>query len=105
MLVWVLIGLALVKVPIAALMLWLPFRMDERLTDPESSDGDSEDGSGGGGGPTRRRPPSPRPRRGPHGLPPQSPPRMRRPGGRRWPIAIPARCGTSERAVTPGARA
>ena len=91
MVLWVLIGLALVKVPIAALMLWLPFRADERLIEPESSEGDS-DGSGGGGGPTRRRPPSPRPRRGPHGLPPQSPPRVRRPGARRRPTVVPARC-------------
>jgi hypothetical protein len=104
MVLWVLIGLALVKVPIAALMLWLPFRTDERLIEPESSEGDS-DGSGGGGGPTRRRPPSPRPRRGPHGLPPQSPPRVRRPGTRRAPTLVSARCATSERAVTPGTRA
>ena len=79
---WIAIGLAMVKLPIAALMLWLPFRNDEAMNAPPPS---SEDGSDDDGG-LHARPHGPvpfgarprRPRRGPHGggaAP--SPPRVR----------------------------
>lgn len=104
MVLWVIIGLALIKIPIAALMLWLPFRADEKMIAPESSTDESDD-PGGGGGPTPGRPPSPRPRRGPHGLPPQSPPRVRAPGVQRTPVAGRAGHRVSERPAVPGPRA
>lgn len=80
--------MGLVKLPIAALMLWLPFRNDEatRATEPP---GQSDDDGGSialPAGPLNPRPRSPspsgsppgRPRRGPHGSPPPpSPSRVR----------------------------
>jgi hypothetical protein len=87
---WMLILLlmALIKLPIAALMLWLPFRNDEAMTTAERP-GQSDDGGGSlslPAGPLEPHPrsplssgPSPRhPRRGPHGAPaPPSPRRVR----------------------------
>jgi len=80
---WLVIALVLglFKLPLAALMLWLPFRNDEAVATPPSS----EDGSDDDGG-QRTLPHGPRPfgahprrpRRGPHGgdaAP--SPPRVR----------------------------
>lgn len=80
---WVLLVLlAAIKVPLAALMLWIPFRSDEAMTarhgDAAAADGGADDGGsktlpGGPGQPYRhdpRRPLQPRPigpRRGPHG--------------------------------------
>ena len=91
---WVLIlTLGLIKVPIAALMLWIPFRSDSALHSlppTESAEGDApgEDDGGSrtlpglGGGPRSggpRHPRTPRGRRGPHGSPaPPSPARIRR---------------------------
>jgi hypothetical protein len=91
--VWILIGIvAAVKLPIAALMLWLPMRSDQRALPPRagaSEDRGDEDGGTGSGPPERERPRSPLPRRGPHGEPPPaSPPRVRGPG-RREPVARP----------------
>jgi hypothetical protein len=69
---WLVIALilGLVKLPIAALMLWLPFRNDEAVkAPPPSEEGSDEDG----GQRTRPHGPIPfgthprRPRRGPHG--------------------------------------
>ena len=87
---WLLIALVLglIKLPVAALMLWLPFRNDEAVSVPPSSSDDGSDDDGG----QRTLPHGPRPsgahprrpRRGPHGgdaAP--SPPRVRtgaRPG-------------------------
>jgi len=105
MVLWVIIGLALIKLPIAALMLWLPFRSDERLIASDAPDGGSDEPGGGGGGPAPGRPPAPRPRRGPHGLPPQAPPRVRAPRVRRAPSIERARCGAREPATLPGSRA
>jgi hypothetical protein len=86
---WMLIALlALIKLPIAALMLWIPFRNDAAMNAPEPP-GQSDDDGGtratpaGPMDPRPRRPPSsgPRshpPRRGPHATPsPPSPPRVR----------------------------
>lgn len=80
--IWLFIGIvALVKLPLAAVMLWYPFRK-ERLADQvdgeEPPDGD-DGGPGGSGGP--RRPRLPAPRRGPHrdGAPPPPPARIRLP--------------------------
>jgi hypothetical protein len=90
----VIVLLGLVKLPVAALMLWIPFREDQamRVVSPAMTEtdgsGDSEDDGGSvalPASPLHPRPRSPRPRprrRGPHGsdaTPPLSPPRIRRP--------------------------
>jgi hypothetical protein len=84
MAIWVFIVLiVMVKVPIAALMLWMPFRNDSAMSVPaQDADGESGDEDGGGQDPPGgSRPRAPRPRRGPHQeLPPPPPPRMRSPG-------------------------
>ena len=97
MVVWVLVGLTLIKLTIAALMLWVPYRTDEQLADPEDSDSGSDDGGGGG---SPRRPPKPRPRRGPHGLPPHAPARVRRPSRTRAPRVHSLGCATDGRTGT-----
>jgi hypothetical protein len=95
---WLLIlGFGLVKLTIALLMLWLPFRFDEALVslpragENENDAADEDDGGtktlpGAPRRPSPHRPPprlplrGPRgPRRGPHGTPaPPSPARSRR---------------------------
>jgi hypothetical protein len=81
--VWFVILAALIKLPIAGLLLWLPYRYDESMRMPEATDGSDEDGGSKAlpGGPLNPHPrtPLPRnPRRGPHGSPaPPSPPRLR----------------------------
>ncbi len=81
---WLLIVLlGLIKLPIAALMLWLPFRNDPVLRASEPPDRSDDDGGSralpaGPLDPRPRRPlpSSPRcPRRGPHGSPPPPSPR------------------------------
>src|SRR5262245_32741718 len=83
---WMLIvTLALIKLPIAALMLWIPFRNDAAMNAVEPPDRNDEDGGShalpaGPLDPRPRRPlpsgPFPRfPRRGPHASPPPPPPR------------------------------
>ena len=86
---WMLIVLmGLIKLPIAALMLWIPFRDDTALNASEPPEQSDDDGGirvlpAGPLGPHPRRPlPSGRfprsPRRGPHGSqPPPSPRRIR----------------------------
>ncbi|HEX9481108.1 MAG TPA: hypothetical protein VF927_03315 [Solirubrobacteraceae bacterium] len=80
---WVLLLAGLIKLPIAALMLWIPFRYDESQIATEASDSNEDDGGSKAlpGGPLNPHPRSPfprRPRRGPHGSPsPASPPRVR----------------------------
>lgn len=75
---------AIIKLPIAALMLWIPFRDDPATCAPESTDSGEDDGGSRAlpAGPLDPHPrgPLPRlPRRGPHGSPaPASPPRVRR---------------------------
>jgi hypothetical protein len=82
---WVLLLAGLIKLPIAALMLWIPFRYDESQVVSDVSDSNEEDGGSKAlpGGPLNPHPrgPLPRlPRRGPHGSPsPSSPPRARKP--------------------------
>ncbi len=87
---WLLIVmLALIKLPIAALMLWIPFRSDAALSVAEPPESDEDGGShalpAGPLDPRPRRPlpsgPFPRrPRRGPHASPaPPAPPRVRAP--------------------------
>ena len=84
---WTLIVLlGLIKLPIAGLMLWMPFRNDS-ATNTNEPPGQSEDDGGSRvlpAGPLDPRPRRPlpsgprRPRRGPHGsLPPPSPRRVR----------------------------
>ena len=81
--VWIMMLAALVKLPIAGLMLWIPFRNDEAMNTGDASDSSDEDGGskalpGGPLNPHPRMPRPPRPRRGPHGSPaPPSPPRVR----------------------------
>jgi len=81
--VWILFAAALVKIPLAGLMLWMPFRNDEAMPSPDPSDSSEEDGGskalpGGPLDPHPRAPRTPRPRRGPHGSPaPPSPRRVR----------------------------
>ena len=77
---WLLIVLlaVLIKVPIAGLMLWLPFRNDEAMRVPEKPDSSDEDGGSKtlpGGPPSPRSPLPHLPRRGPHGAPPPPSPR------------------------------
>jgi hypothetical protein len=82
-LVFTLIGL--VKLVVASLMLWLPFRSDSAMTALEEDERSGSDDDGGTmtlpGAPTEPHPRLPlphRPRRGPHGSPsPQSPERVR----------------------------
>jgi hypothetical protein len=81
--VWMVLLAALIKLPIAGLLLWVPFRYDESMRAPEAQDSSEEDGGSEAlpGGPTDPHPrgPLPRnPRRGPHGDPaPPSPARIR----------------------------
>jgi hypothetical protein len=79
---WLLLALlSLIKLPLAALMLWMPFRDDEAVQCPEPPG--SSDGEGGAralpAGPLDPRPSRPAPhlprRRGPHGSPSPPPPR------------------------------
>ncbi|MHB1538465.1 MAG: hypothetical protein ACYCUM_08105 [Solirubrobacteraceae bacterium] len=87
--VWVLVLLlAVVKIPIAALLIWMPFRSDRAAVagEVDGEDGDAPPSDEGGGGsrkpqspPRGPHPRSPRRRRrgrGPHGTPP-SPRRVR----------------------------
>lgn len=78
--------LGLVKVPIAALMIWIPLRSDAAMEAGEPADSSDEDGGSKTlpGGPCDRHPRAPRrgpsPRRGPHGgAAHPSPTRTRRP--------------------------
>jgi hypothetical protein len=83
---WTLIALlALIKVPIAAMMLWIPFRDDAamRVADAPGSQDDDGGSHATPAGPLDPHPrrPLPRgprsrsPRRGPHGCPPPPSPR------------------------------
>jgi hypothetical protein len=83
---WLLIVLlALIKLPIAALMLWMPFRNDPAMNTAEPPDRSDDDGGSRAlpAGPLDPRPRRPlpsgpfprRPRRGPHPSPPPPSPR------------------------------
>lgn len=85
MAVWILIALvAVVKLPIAAAMIWAPFRNERSVPDEPGDERSCMDDAAPDDGPpddSRPRRPAPRPRRGPHSeLPPPSPPRVRAPG-------------------------
>src|ERR1700689_203882 len=72
--VWILLLAALIKLPLAGLMLWIPYRYDESARSPEASDSSEEDGGSKAlpGGPLNPHPRTPlprKPRRGPHGSP------------------------------------
>jgi hypothetical protein len=81
--VWILFFAALVKIPLAALMLWIPFRNDEAMNAKDIPDSSEEDGGskalpGGPLNPHPRSPRPPKPRRDPHGSPsPPAPSRVR----------------------------
>jgi hypothetical protein len=80
---WILMLVALVKIPLAGLMFWLPARYDEAMRAPDVGDSSEEDGGSKAlpGGPLDPHPRAPLPhgpRRGPHGSPaPPSPSRVR----------------------------
>jgi hypothetical protein len=82
--VWILFAAALVKIPLAALMLWMPFRNDEAMISREAPESPEEDGGSkalpaGPTDPHPRSPRPPRPRRDPHGSPsPAAPSRVRK---------------------------
>lgn len=91
---WILLLVALIKLPIAALMLWIPFRYDEAMQAPEAPDSSEEDGGSRAlpGGPLDPHPRAPlpnKPRRGPHGSPSPPPPaRVRGPAAPSRPVRI-----------------
>ncbi len=77
--VWILLLAALIKLPLAGLMLWIPYRYDESTSSPEPTDSSEEDGGSKAlpGGPLDPHPRAPlprKPRRGPHGSPSLPPP-------------------------------
>jgi hypothetical protein len=78
---WILLVSTLViKLPIVALMLWIPFRNDEAMSSPDTPGSNEDDGGSKAlpGGPLNPHPRSPLPRwprRGPHGSPPSPAPR------------------------------
>jgi hypothetical protein len=74
--------LGLIKLPIAALMLWLPFRNDEAMNAPKSAGTSDEDG-GSKTLPAPPRQPGPRRPSGDPRLPGDSPPVSPRSGSRR----------------------
>jgi hypothetical protein len=83
---WLLITLmGLVKLLVASLMLWLPFRSDsamialgdENRSDSEDDEGGSKTLAGPPSDPHPRLPLTHLPRRGPHGSPSSSPARVR----------------------------
>jgi hypothetical protein len=92
--VWILFLAALVKLPLAGLMLWIPFRNDEAMSAPDVPDSSEEDGGSkalpaGPTDPHPRSPRPPRPRRDPHGSPsPSSPPRVRTRTHRTAPLRV-----------------
>jgi hypothetical protein len=96
----VLLGLGLIKLPVAALMLWLPFRSDAALEShpPTESPADSSDEDDGGSKTLAGEPRDPHPRLHPrvprHGRGPH-----RGPHGGGAP-ASPARVRTARRAAT-----
>jgi hypothetical protein len=93
---WILLLVALIKLPLAGLMLWLPYRYDEsmRSAEPDATDSSEEDGGSKAlpGGPLDPHPraPLPRsPRRGPHGSPrAPAPPRVRTTARGRLPVRV-----------------
>jgi hypothetical protein len=92
--VWIIFFAALVKIPLAGLMLWIPFRNDEAMSAADIPDSSEEDGGSKAlpGGPLDRHPRTPfprRPRRGPHGSPsPAAPPRVRTNAHSRLPVRV-----------------
>jgi hypothetical protein len=86
MTLWMLILLlALIKIPLMAFMLWLPFREEIKGTEP-ATESESSDEDGGtktppigphGRHPRRPLHHGPHPRRGPHGSAPDPPERVR----------------------------
>jgi hypothetical protein len=91
---WIVFIVALIKLPLAALMLWIPFRYDESMREPDVSDSSEEDGGSRAlpGGPLDPHPRGPlprKPRRGPHGSPSPAPPaRVRSSVRRRRPARV-----------------
>lgn len=81
--IWVFLVATLIKLTLAGLMLWIPFRNDNANVAQEGSDSSEDDGGshalpGGPLDPHPRRPLPHLPRRGPHGSPsPPSPARVR----------------------------
>jgi hypothetical protein len=86
---WILFFAALIKIPLAGLMLWIPYRYDESQNVSDIPDSSEEDGGSKAlpASPLDPRPRAPhprgpwprKPRRGPHGSPTPSPRRVRAP--------------------------
>ncbi len=91
---WILFLFALVKIPLAGLMLWIPFRNDEAMNATDVTDSSEEDGGSkalpsGPLDPHPRSPRRPRPRRDPHGSPsPAAPSRVRTRNTRTGPLRV-----------------
>jgi hypothetical protein len=90
--VWIVLLAAVIKLPIAGLLLWIPYHYDEAMRPVDAPDASDEDGGSKAlpGGPLNPHPrgPLPRnPRRGPHGAPsPPAPSRVRAPAISRTPL-------------------
>jgi hypothetical protein len=91
---WIILFAAVVKIPLAALMLWIPFRYDEAANPADVPDSSEEDGGSKAlpASPLDPHPRAPRPRRprrGPHGSPsPSAPPRVRTGAFRARPLRV-----------------
>ena len=78
--VWILLLAALIKLPIAGLLLWIPFRRDEAMNSTDAETDSSEEDGGSKVLPSGPMDPHPRtplprcPRRWPHGSPSPPPP-------------------------------
>jgi hypothetical protein len=78
--VWILMLAALIKLPLAGLLLWIPFRRDEAMNSTDAETDSSEEDGGSKALPSGPLDPHPRtplprtPRRGPHGSPSPPPP-------------------------------
>ena len=83
---WIMLLVTLIKIPIAVLLLWMPFRADAAMHVPQTPDPPDEDGGsktlpGGSPHPHPHKPLPRWPRRGPHGSPGPPAPRRARTTG------------------------
>jgi hypothetical protein len=91
---WILLLTVVIKLTLAALMLWIPYHYDEARQEADTQDSSEEDGGSKAlpGGPLDPHPrlPLPRgPRRGPHGSPAlPAPPRVRSTAQRHRPLRV-----------------
>jgi hypothetical protein len=98
--VWIILLAALIKIPMAGLMLWIPYHYDESMIPPPEAEGDSSEEDGGSkalpAGPLNPHPRAPLPRKprnprrgGPHGFPTApTPPRVRTSARSKLPLRV-----------------